>query len=152
MSALPDRAREQPFFDGTGDSRLFAFAHHPVGASRGNVVFCHAFAEEKLWSHRVYVTFARELAQAGYGVLRFDMRGEGDSGRELSRTFKTFDHRETDGVEGFVTVTGGKATTLRAIAELCADVVCRKLDLDAPCRTRETVLLPHTAYYAAAAA
>jgi glycerol-3-phosphate dehydrogenase len=74
-------------------------------------------------------------------------RGEGDSGRELSRTFKTFDHSETDGLEGFVTITGGKATTLRGMAELCADVVCRKLDIDEPCRTRETVLLPHTAYY-----
>ena len=79
-------------------------------------------------------------------------RGEGDSGRELSRTFKTFDHKETDHLEGFVTITGGKATTLRGMAELCADVVCRKLDVDEPCRTRETVLLPHTAYYAAAAA
>jgi glycerol-3-phosphate dehydrogenase len=79
-------------------------------------------------------------------------RGEADSGRELSRTFKTFDHRATDGVEGFVTVTGGKATTLRAMAELCSDVVCRKLDIDEPCRTRETVLLPHTAYYTAAVA
>jgi glycerol-3-phosphate dehydrogenase len=78
-------------------------------------------------------------------------RGDGDSGRELSRTFKTFDHKETDGVEGFVTITGGKATTLRGMAELCADVVCRKLDVDEPCRTRETVLLPHSAYYAAAA-
>jgi glycerol-3-phosphate dehydrogenase len=70
-----------------------------------------------------------------------------DSGRELSRTFKTFDHRERDGVEGFVTITGGKATTLRAMAEVCADVICRKLDIDEPCRTRDTVLLPHTAYY-----
>jgi glycerol-3-phosphate dehydrogenase len=78
-------------------------------------------------------------------------RGDGDSGRELSRTFKTFDHKETDGLEGFVTITGGKATTLRGMAELCADVVCRKLDVEEPCRTRETVLLPHTAYYAAAA-
>ena len=78
-------------------------------------------------------------------------RGEGDSGRELSRTFKTFDHKETDGVEGFVTITGGKATTLRGMAELCADVVCRKLDVDEPCMTRETVLLSHSAYYAAAA-
>jgi glycerol-3-phosphate dehydrogenase len=78
-------------------------------------------------------------------------RGEGDTGRELSRTFKTFDHKETDGVEGFVTITGGKATTLRGMAELCADVVCRKLDIDEPCRTRDTVLLPHTAYYTAAA-
>jgi len=75
-----------------------------------------------------------------------------DTGRELSRTFKTFDHKETDGVEGFVTITGGKATTLRGMAELCADVICRKLDIDEPCRTRETVLLPHSAYYAAAAA
>jgi glycerol-3-phosphate dehydrogenase len=74
-----------------------------------------------------------------------------DTGRELSRTFKTFDHKETDGVEGFVTITGGKATTLRGMAELCADVICRKLDIDEPCRTRETVLLPHSAYYAAAA-
>jgi glycerol-3-phosphate dehydrogenase len=74
-----------------------------------------------------------------------------DTGRELSRTFKTFDHRETDGVEGFVTITGGKATTLRGMAELCADVICRKLGIDEPCRTRDTVLLPHAAYYAAAA-
>ena len=76
-------------------------------------------------------------------------RGEADSGRELSRTFKTFDHKETDGVEGFVTITGGKGTTLRGMAELCADVICRKLDVDEPCTTRDTVLLPHTAYYAA---
>lgn len=75
-----------------------------------------------------------------------------NTGRELSRTFKTFDHMESDGVEGFVTLTGGKATTLRGMAELCADVVCRKLDIEEPCRTRDTVLLPHTAYYTATAA
>jgi glycerol-3-phosphate dehydrogenase len=41
----------------------------------------------------------------------------GGGGRELSRTFKCFDHAATDAVEGFVTITGGKATTLRAMAE-----------------------------------
>jgi glycerol-3-phosphate dehydrogenase len=55
----------------------------------------------------------------------------------------------TDGVEGFVTITGGKGTTLRGMAELCANVICGKLGVEAECRTRETVLLPHTAYYAA---
>lgn len=70
-----------------------------------------------------------------------------DTGRELSRTFECFDHAEDDGVEGIVTITGGKATTLRGMAEATADVVCRKLGVDAPCRTRETVLLPHTAFY-----
>jgi glycerol-3-phosphate dehydrogenase len=77
-------------------------------------------------------------------------RGDADTGRELSRTFKTFDHAETDALEGFVTITGGKGTTLRGMAELCADVVCRKLGIDARCRTRDTVLLPHTAFYAPA--
>ena len=73
------------------------------------------------------------------------------TGRELSRTFQTFDHRERDGVDRFITITGGKSTTLRGMAELCADVVCRKLGIDEPCRTRDTVLLPHTAYYDALA-
>ena len=78
--------------------------------------------------------------------------GGAATGRELSRTFQTFDHSERDGVDGFVTITGGKSTTLRGMAELCTDVACRKLGIDAPRRTRDTVLLPHTAYYAATAA
>ena len=69
-----------------------------------------------------------------------------DTGRELSRTFKCFDHVD-EGVEGFVTITGGKATTLRGMAETTANVVCRKLGMDKPCPTRDFVLLPHTAYY-----
>jgi glycerol-3-phosphate dehydrogenase len=76
-------------------------------------------------------------------------REEADSGRELSRTFKTIDHAVDDGVDGFVTITGGKGTTLRGMAEVCADVVCRKLGVETPCTTRETVLLPHTSAYAA---
>ncbi len=69
-----------------------------------------------------------------------------DTGRELSRTFKCFDHVD-EGVEGFVTITGGKATTARGMAEATANVVCQKLGVDAPCRTRDVVTLPHTAYF-----
>ena len=69
------------------------------------------------------------------------------TGRELSRTFQCFDHKQTEGVEGLVTITGGKATTLRSMAQAAADVVCGKLGIDAACRTAETVLAPHTAYY-----
>jgi glycerol-3-phosphate dehydrogenase len=76
----------------------------------------------------------------------------GGGGRELSRTFKCFDHAATDGVGGFVTITGGKATTLRAMAEATADLVCAKLGVQAPCRTRDVVLAPHTAYYTGRAA
>ena len=71
---------------------------------------------------------------------------EAGTGRELSRTFKCFDHID-EGVEGFVTITGGKATTARGMAEATADIVCQKLGLDVPCRTREVELLPFTAYY-----
>jgi glycerol-3-phosphate dehydrogenase len=69
-----------------------------------------------------------------------------DTGRELSRTFKCFDHAD-EGVEGFVTITGGKATTLRGMAEATANVLCKKLGVEFPCSTREVELLPHTAYY-----
>jgi glycerol-3-phosphate dehydrogenase len=69
-------------------------------------------------------------------------------GRELSRTFKCYDHKARDGVEGIVTISGGKGTTMRGMAEMTANVVCKKLGVDAACRTREVVLLPYWAYYA----
>ncbi len=80
--------------------------------------------------------------------------GEGDdaeaAGRNLAREFRCFDHAtDPEPVEGFVTIAGGKATTLRAMAEATADVVCAKLGIDRPCQTGEYVLLPHTAWYSA---
>ncbi len=73
--------------------------------------------------------------------------GEASTGRELSRTFKCFDHADHGGVEGFVTIAGGKATTARGMAEVTTDIVMKKLRMNVPCRTRDVVLLPHTAYY-----
>jgi len=73
--------------------------------------------------------------------------GAAATGREVSRTFRCFDHKQTEAVEGLVTITGGKATTLRAMAETASDVVCAKLGIDAACRTAHTVLAPHAAYY-----
>lgn len=73
--------------------------------------------------------------------------GSGSSGRSIARTFKCFDHKETQGIDGFVTITGGKATTLRAMAEKTADVVCAKLGINTPCVTKETPLLSYRQYY-----
>ena len=69
-------------------------------------------------------------------------------GRSAARTFKCYDHKETDNVDGLVTITGGKATTLRAMAEKTADIVCEKMGITAPCLTRETPLLSYRQYYA----
>jgi glycerol-3-phosphate dehydrogenase len=86
--------------------------------------------------------------RAAWSAARPLIGDEGlDTGRELSRTFKAYDHKERDGVEGIVTISGGKGTTMRGMAELTANVVCKKLGVKAPCRTRESVLLPYWAYY-----
>jgi exosortase A-associated hydrolase 2 len=67
------------FFDGNG-YRLFGVLHQADGkAKREGFVFCSPFGEEKLWTHRVFVNFARDLSDQGYPVLRFDYMGNGDS-------------------------------------------------------------------------
>ncbi len=51
----------------------------PETSNATGIIFCHPFFEEKLIAHRVMVNFARELANRGYAVLRFDFMGQGDS-------------------------------------------------------------------------
>ncbi len=73
------------FLDLEGE-RVFAALHRPTQPPSRAIVMCHPLGEEKLWSHRVFVSFARELAAAGFAVLRFDFRGEGDSDRSFEQT------------------------------------------------------------------
>lgn len=72
------------------------------------------------------------------------------SGRSLSRTFKCYDHRTDEGVDGLVTVTGGKATTCRVMAEKTADLVCQKLGWQRGCETAQVPLADYHLYYQAA--
>ena len=81
-------------------------------------------------------------AYAGVRPL-VSMPSDGDD-RAVSRGLALFDHGR-DGVENFVTVTGGKLTTYRHMAEKAADRVCEHLGLDAPCRTH-TEPLPATCH------
>lgn len=64
-------------------------------------------------------------------------KGHADS-REATRTFDVLDHAARDGVEGFVSVVGGKLTTFRLMAEATADAVCEKLGVDQPSTTATT--------------
>lgn len=70
---------------------------------------------------------------------------EGD-GREVSRGFQVFDHGAWDGVPGLVSVSGGKTTTSRAMAELVGNVVCRLTARELPCHTANVPLLPYYRY------
>ena len=47
--------------------------------------------------------------------------------RLWSRDFSVFDHTEPDGIEGLITIVGGKLTTFRLMAERAADAACRTL-------------------------
>ena len=64
----------------------------------------------------------------------------------MSRGFDCVDHATHDGLESFVTLLGGKATTMRAMAEQTADLICRKTGRDRECQTRETVLKSYRSY------
>jgi glycerol-3-phosphate dehydrogenase len=72
----------------------------------------------------------------------------GGLGRSIARTFKCYDHKELHNVDGLVTITGGKATTLRAMAEKTSDIVCEKLGIKAECVTKDTLLHSYRQYYA----
>jgi len=59
--------------------------------------------------------------------------------RSVSRSFALIDHTE-DGLENFTTITGGKLTTYRLMAEKTADQVCSRLGVSSPCLTRNDPL------------
>ncbi|PLX37773.1 MAG: anaerobic glycerol-3-phosphate dehydrogenase subunit A [Hyphomicrobiales bacterium] len=65
--------------------------------------------------------------------------GAGADGRKASRGFQLFDH-EDQGLANFATVSGGKLTTFRLMAEKTCDLVARRLGNGAPCRTAEEPL------------
>ncbi len=73
------------------------------------------------------------------GVRPLLATGKATDGRALSRGFEVLNHEE-EGVSNFITVTGGKLTTFRLMAEKAADLVCSRLGVTAPCRTIEVPL------------
>lgn len=76
-----------------------------------------------------------------YAGVRPLVADESDpSGRSISRGIVCLDHAKRDGLEGFITITGGKLMTYRLMAEEATDMACRKLGVDAPCRTAEVPL------------
>ena len=57
--------------------------------------------------------------------------------RDVSRAHAVVDHRRRDGVDGLLTMSGGKLTTLRLMAQDIVDAMCDQLGEVRPCRTRE---------------
>ncbi len=61
-------------------------------------------------------------------------------GREATRGFALLDHN-SQGLTNFCTITGGKLTTFRLMAEKTSDLVASRLGNTEPCRT-DSVILP----------
>lgn len=65
-------------FDCAGE-RLFGILSRPEAARDIGVVIVVGGPQTRVGSHRQFVLLARSLAAAGFPVLRFDVRGMGDS-------------------------------------------------------------------------
>ncbi len=53
----------------------------------------------------------------------------------LSRGFEVLDHLKRDNLEGLITIGGGKMSDFRLMAEETANIACKKLEMNAPCKT-----------------
>ena len=65
--------------------------------------------------------------------------GGGGDDRNVSRNFKLIQH-DREGVENLFTITGGKLTTYRLMAEKCADAVCDYIGKGGACETATRIL------------
>jgi len=93
------------------------------------------------WASELIPAFSSARIMREFTGIRPLYAGGGSgAGREVSRGFAVLDHAARDGLEGFVTVVGGKLSTYRLMAEKTADVVAAKLGVDAACTTAERVL------------
>jgi glycerol-3-phosphate dehydrogenase len=72
----------------------------------------------------------------GVRPLFEDAKGDDTDTRDVTRAHALLDHEQRDGVKRFVTITGGKLTTFRLMAEETVDAVCRQLGDQRPCTTR----------------
>jgi len=85
-----------------------------------------------------HTRFVRAFSGVRPLLLAGDVQGDG---REASRGFALFDHTD-QGLSNFATVTGGKLTTYRLMAEQTGDLGAARLGNGEPCRTRTEPLPP----------
>ncbi len=88
----------------------------------------------------VYPGIRAARAVRAYAGTR-PLLGGGKTGRKATRTFQVIDHA-SEGVDGLISVVGGKLTTFRLMAEKASDAVMEKLGRTAPCRTADEEISP----------
>jgi glycerol-3-phosphate dehydrogenase len=71
----------------------------------------------------------------GVRPLFEDAKASDADSRDVTRAHALLDHAQRDGVGRFVTITGGKLTTFRLMAEETVNAVCGQLGQPRPCTT-----------------
>jgi glycerol-3-phosphate dehydrogenase len=77
------------------------------------------------------------FAMAG---LRSLVHSGGEKPSDVTRDHRVLDHKLRDGIDGLVSVLGGKITAYRAVAKDTVDTVCRKLGIKVSCTTADVPL------------
>ncbi|WP_418261484.1 anaerobic glycerol-3-phosphate dehydrogenase subunit A [Gallibacterium anatis] len=80
------------------------------------------------------------VLRAYAGVRPLVASDDDPSGRNVSRGIVLLDHETRDGLKGFITITGGKLMTYRLMAEWATDLICKKLNHQAECKTAKQPL------------
>ncbi len=75
------------------------------------------------------------LIRAFAGVRPLYQSGAAVDGRAVTRNFALLDHLQMQGLDGFISIVGGKFTTYRLMAEKTVDLAAKRLGVDQPCRT-----------------
>jgi glycerol-3-phosphate dehydrogenase len=75
------------------------------------------------------------ILRAWAGVRPLVQEATAATSRDLPRAYVLLDHEKRDGISGLITITSGKWTTYRLMAQATADLVCAKLGVWRPCRT-----------------
>ncbi|MBJ7223042.1 MULTISPECIES: anaerobic glycerol-3-phosphate dehydrogenase subunit A [unclassified Brenneria] len=83
---------------------------------------------------------ATRILRAYAGVRPLVANDSDPSGRSVSRGIVLLDHASRDGLEGFITITGGKLMTYRLMAEWVTDKICEKLGHNVACTTAQRAL------------
>ena len=80
------------------------------------------------------------ILRAWAGVRPLYQETQVSDTRDVTRAYTLLDHKRRDGVDGMITITGGKWTTYRQMAEVTVDLVCQRLGARRACRTAEELL------------
>lgn len=86
-------------------------------------------------AHLVPRLATARILRAYAGVRPLVADDDDPTGRSISRGIVLLDHATRDGLDGFITITGGKMMTYRLMAEKATSLACQKLGRNVECST-----------------